>query len=342
MLLIRPIQESDLDALMEMLKHAGHGLTSLPKDPEVLLRRIKTSIRSFSEEKITKPAGEDYLFMMENLFTGELVGVSSIVSKIGGFEPFYFYRHEETEYHSDSLNRTKKFTTLHCEKIHAGPSEICSLFLTPEFRNSKNGRLLSLSRFLYAANDLTRFEKQVIAEMRGRVDESGYSPFYEAVGKKFFDIEFTDADYLSMKSKSFIEEMLPDFPIIVDLLPKEAREVVGQVHPNTVPAKKILEKEGFVSSGLVGIFEPGPVLKAELAEVRAVKESQTAMITEIVEKVEGNISIISTTHTGQDFKACMGPIEVIENKIKINQVTATALKVRIGDLLRFVDFRPSK
>lgn len=340
MLLIRPIQDRDLDALMEMLEHAGHGLTSLPKDPVVLKRRIKTSIRSFSEEEITKPAGEDYLFIMEDLFTGELVGVSSIVSKIGGFEPFYFYRHEETECHSESLGRTKKFTTLHCEKIHAGPSEICSLFLTPKSRNSKNGRLLSLSRFLYAANDLTRFEKQVIAEMRGRVDESGYSPFYEAVGKKFFDIEFTDADYLSMKSKSFIEELLPDFPIIVDLLPKAARDVVGQVHPNTEPAKSILEKEGFVSSGLVGIFEPGPVLKADLAQVRAVKESKTAIVTEILEKVDGDISIISTTQTDIEFKACMGPIELNDDKVKINQVTATALKVRIGDTIRYVDFRP--
>ena len=52
MLLIRPIQDRDLEPLMKMLEFAGHGLTSLPKDPEVLMRRIKTSTRSFSEEKI--------------------------------------------------------------------------------------------------------------------------------------------------------------------------------------------------------------------------------------------------------------------------------------------------
>lgn len=341
MLLIRPIKESDLEGLMLMLEHAGHGLTSLPRDPEVITSRIQTSVVSFSKKKIKKPAGEDYLFVMENLFTGQLVGVSGLISKIGGFEPFFFYRLEEHERFSEELSKGKKYTTLHREKIHAGPSEICSLFLDEDFRNSQNGRLLSLSRFLYVANDPTRFEKQVIAEMRGRVDESGYSPFYEAVGKKFLDIEFTDADYLQLKTKSFIEDLLPELPIIVELLPKEAREVVGAVHPNTEPAQKILEKEGFTKSGLVGIFEPGPVLKADFSEVRAVKMSQVAVIHNITDDFEGRDCIISTTTTDHSYKACVGPIKLDhEDQITLSQLTATALKVRIGDKVRFVDFRP--
>ena len=106
--------------------------------------------------------------------------------------------------------------------------------------------------------------------------------------------------------------------------------------------KKILEKEGFEASGLVGIFEPGPVLKAQLSEVRAVRESQTAIVTEIEETVDDTICIISTTHTDQEYKACMGPLSVNEKGVKINQVTATALKIRIGDNIRFVSFRPQK
>lgn len=342
MLLIRPIKIKDLDGLMEMLKHAGHGLTSLPKDPELLTKRIKISMDSFAKEDIIRPAGEDYLFVMEHLFTGEIVGVSGIISKIGGFDPFYFYREEKHQTHSEDLGRSKEFSTLHIEKIHAGPAEICSLFLVPEYRNSRNGRLLSLSRFLYAANDLNRFEKKVIAEMRGRVDASGYSPFYEAVGKKFLDIEFTDADYLSMKNKSFIEDLLPKFPIITNLLPEEAREVVGEVHPNTEPAKHILQKEGFASNGLVGIFEPGPVLVATFSEVRAVKESQVAEVGEISDQFEGVASIISTTATNYRYRACVGKIKKDDqsNKVLIEPLTATALKLKKGDTVRFVDFKP--
>ena len=137
MLIIRPIEKNDLSGLMSMLKYAGYGLTSLPRDPEVLTRRIESSIASFAKENIRKPAGEDYLFVMEHLFSGDIAGVCSIVSKIGGFDPFYFYREEKHETHSDQLKRTNNFSTLHIEKIHAGPSEICSLFLDPKYRNSQ-------------------------------------------------------------------------------------------------------------------------------------------------------------------------------------------------------------
>ncbi len=51
------------------------------------------------------------------------------------------------------------------------------------------------------------------------------------------------------------------------------KKVIGKVNPETEPAKRILEQEGFKFSGLVGIFEPGPVLIAEVDQVRAIKES---------------------------------------------------------------------
>jgi hypothetical protein len=40
MFIIRPITSKDLDGLMELLEKSGHGLTSLPRDPEVLKKRI--------------------------------------------------------------------------------------------------------------------------------------------------------------------------------------------------------------------------------------------------------------------------------------------------------------
>ena len=41
-------------------------------------------------------------------------------------------------------------------------SKICSLFLDPKYRNSQNGRFLSLSRFLYIAENEEFFEKETI------------------------------------------------------------------------------------------------------------------------------------------------------------------------------------
>ena len=152
MFVIRPIKEGDLDGLMDLLKDSGHGLTSLPKDRDIIKNKILISERSFAHRG-DRPNGESYLFVMEELFTGKIVGVSGIISKIGGFEPYYFYRLKTDLRESQMLNVTKEVKSLHFEKIHSGPAEVCSLFLSPEFRNSQNGRFLSLSRFLFMAED---------------------------------------------------------------------------------------------------------------------------------------------------------------------------------------------
>lgn len=119
MFIIRPIEQKDLDGLMELLKDSGHGLTSLPRDPEVLRKRIRHSERSFAHRE-DGPRGEDYLFAMEELFTGRIVGVCAIISKIGGFEPYYFYRLEEELRESKMIHIKNKIATLHFTYIHNG------------------------------------------------------------------------------------------------------------------------------------------------------------------------------------------------------------------------------
>lgn len=341
MFIIRPIEQKDLDALMTLLEKSGHGLTSLPRDPEVLKKRIRISERSFLHRE-DGPGGEDYLFVMEEIFTGKIVGVCAIISKIGGFQPYYFYRVEKAHHESKSIHVKNDITSLHFHFIHNGPAEICSLYLHPDFRNSQNGRFLSLSRFLFIAENRKYFEDQVIAEMRGMVNDSGHSPFWDAVGKNFFKIDFPTADYLSVKNKKFIEELMPKYPIIANLLPEEAQFVIGKVHPNTEPAKRILEQEGFRFAGLVGIFEPGPVMIAEVDNIRAIKESCVGEITEISEKTfKSNTYIISGT--SGNFRAALGQVAILKSGgYKISGVTAAALKLRLGDTIRFVSFKPEQ
>jgi arginine N-succinyltransferase len=337
---MRPIKISDLDGLMNLLQESGYGLTSLPRDPQVLLGRIEKSEQSF-ERKHALPGGELYLFVMEDIFRGEIVGVSGIVSKIGGFDPCYFYELKEKEYHCASLGKSHKGRSLHLHKTHSGPAEICSLFLASRHRSHQNGRLLSLSRFLFMAEHLERFEKEVIAEMRGMVDDHGHSPFFEAVGKKFLHMPFPEADFLTMKNKTFIEELFPQEPVIVELLPTDAQFVVGKVHPNTEPAKKILEHEGFRFCGLVGIFEPGPVLKSSVKNVRTIKESQVHKVVAIEPELptENTQVYLMANCKDTQFKACVGKVHRTEKGFSVTDVVATALKLRLGDSLRIANFK---
>lgn len=338
MLLMRPIKTSDLDSLMQLLASSGYGLTSLPKDPEVLLSRIEKSEFSFQQKNKNSPGGEIYLFVMEDIFRGEIVGVSGLISKIGGFEPYFFYELKSCEHYSEQINVKHTVHSLHLHKTHSGPAEICSLFLSPQHRNAHNGRLLSLSRFLFIAEHVNSFEKEIIAEMRGMVDDTGHSPFFEAVGKKFLQIPFPEADFLTMKNKSFIEELLPKDAIIVELLPNDAQYVVGKVHPQTEPAKKILEKEGFSFCNLVGIFEPGPVLKAKVSNIRTIRESEVGDVVEIKNSndIAENGTYLISNRQSMSFRCCVGDIEKKDQGYIISDVTATALKLRIGESIRVV------
>src|SRR5690348_5615759 len=111
MLVIRPISLDDLDALFEMANGAGYGLTSLPKDRELLQNRIVESQESFARIG-QKPRGEHYLFVLEDLATGKAVGTAGIVAKVGGFEPFYAYKVETAIAQSDVLKVRKEIKFL--------------------------------------------------------------------------------------------------------------------------------------------------------------------------------------------------------------------------------------
>jgi len=342
MLVIRPIAIEDLEPLHGLAALTGYGLTTLPRDTKLLRRRIRASIRGF--EKLTdddRPRGETYLFVLEDLPTGRLVGTSGIVAKVGGFDPFYAYRIETSVHESKMLNVRKEIQVLHLVEEHDGPCEVGSLFVAPEIRRGGAGRLLSLCRLLLMAQFPEYFDPVVIAEMRGVVDEHGHSPLWDALGRHFFDIDYPTADYLSMVNKRFIADLMPKHPIYIPLLPVDAQAVIGQVHEQTEPAMKMLQDEGFRRCGLVDIFEGGPVVRCALNEVRSVKESVLAPVAEITEgPIESGPYVLSNGR--QDFRACEGPLQASEAGVRIKMQHAMALRVRVGDMVRYVTPRPHR
>jgi arginine N-succinyltransferase len=340
MIVVRPVKLEDLDRLVELAHIASFGLTSLPRDKELLHKRILESLRSFSKE-VDKPAGELFLFVLEDLDAGIVVGTSCIVSKVGGFEPFYAYRIETSVHQSEMLKIRKEIQTLHLVAEHSGPTEIGGLFVVPEYRKHGNGRLLSLFRFLFMAEYPGRFEQLVIAEMRGVVDQQCRSPFWDALGRHFFEMDYCKADLLSAMDKKFIADLMPTCPIYVPLLPQAAQDVLGKVHENTKPALKLLEDEGFRFNGMVDIFEAGPIVHCKIADLRIVKESRNARVDEVTVEVIDSVPFI-IANVGRNFRAAMGQVGYSpDGGVVLAQETAAALDLSIGDRVRVAPLRPS-
>ena len=332
MFIIRPIAETDFDGLCE-LASIVKGLTTLPNDHKILQNKIYDSLKAFGPH-VRKPGGEAYLFVLEDLDTHKIIGTSGIISKTGGFEPFYTYQIRSELYASKQLNIHRQIQTLHLITSHNGPSEIFGLFLNPEYRTHGLGKLLSLSRFMFMRQFTPRFDETVISELRGVINTEGKSPFWECVGKHFFDLDFYTADFLSgTGDKQFIEDLMPDHPIYIPMLPHEVQNVIGQVHNNTLPALKLLTDQGFIYKNEVDIFDAGPTVSAKLSQIATIAESVIgqAIPTEPFTTSESFTDAL-VSNTKLDFRCTRAQVyQNSDGEIHLEKTVADALQIQKGD-----------
>ena len=268
---------------------------------------------------------------------------------MGGFEPLYNYQIKQSQHTSDELEVEKNIDVLHLHEVHDGPTEIGSLFLSPDYWGSGHGRLLSLSRFLFMAEFEERFESEVIAEMRGVVDQQGKSPLWASLGSYFFQIDFPKAETMSSKSKKFIADLMPQHPIYIPLLPEEAQAVIGQVHNHTRPALSVLKKEGFEFRDFVDIFDGGPTVHCELGEIRSIRESQLGTVKSIKPSISpsqtdpvnhANPSMLQLiSNCRLDYRCCLGEIVWSDSGAEIDEISALRLNLKVGDTVRSVSTR---
>ena len=368
MLVVRPVRIEDLDALFRLAESAGIGLTTLPPDRRLLRERIVRSQHALAADPL-KPGGETYLFVLEDLRTGALAGTAGMVAKVGGFEPFYSYQLRTTVHESAEMGVRKEIRTLHLVANHSGPSEIGTLFLSSTHRGGGNGRLLSLSRFLFMADFPHRFDEEVIAEMRGVLTPDGNSPFWDTVGRHFFDMEFARADVLSAADKQFIADLMPKHPIYIPMLPPDVQAVIGQVHVETRPALRLLEQEGFVFGAHVDIFDAGPLVSAPRDRIRTLAQSVRAVVRDIVPEI-GLPETYLISNGRVEFRACLGHLRPVGpgggpegashesvgrqpggalhesvgrqpggGQVDVPRDIALALGLRVGDTLRYAPAR---
>lgn len=306
MLVLRPIREADLAGLVALAGSTGGGLTTLPPHEEFLADRIDESLRAF-RPRVRQPGGEYYLFGLEETTTGELIGVSGIAARVGGFQPWYSYEIKREPHHHAPLGVSREIPVLHLKKEHQGPSEICSLFLRADRRRGGAGRLLSLARLMFMGAHPGRFTPTVIAEMRGYIDPTGRSPFWEAVGRHFFEFDFYRADVLcGLGEKAFIADLMPRHPIYVPLLRPEVQAAIGRVHPDTEPALALLLGQGFARAQEVDIFDAGPLVRGQLCDLKIVRETRTWTVRGTTELSPSGQPPLLLANPQLSFRACLG------------------------------------
>lgn len=275
MVITRLVKEEDLAELIKLANSVDGFMTTMPNDEAGMKQRIATAIASISKEVI-KPKDEIYLFVLEE--GGEIVGISAIYSTVGIDRPFYSYRVTEFSNVSPDIGIRNDINILNLVNDYNGCSELATLFLHPEKRGGGRGVLLSFTRLMFMAAHRHRFPRKAMAEIRGWTDENGTSPFWEAVGKKFFNMEMADADSRSGGEFQFMADLMPKFPIYTDLLPQGAQDVIAKPNETAKGAVKLLSKQGFRYQGLVDIFDAGICLDTWIDDIDVIRNIKSVKL----------------------------------------------------------------
>ncbi|MBA2650059.1 MAG: arginine N-succinyltransferase [Legionella sp.] len=341
MMLLRHARNTDLEAIYNLALHSGIGITTLPKDEALLKKRLQLSTLSFKTDP-QFPTNEYYFFVLEDSLTKQLVGTSGIEANTGFESPFYSYKLSKYTRMCYSLNIRSDYEVLNLVNDHQGCSEMCTLYLEPNYRRNHNGLLLSKGRFLFMAQSPYRFSKTVIAEMRGVSDEDGESPFWDHLGSHFFHMSFIEADRLTLASdKQLIADLMPLTPIYVQLLNPDAQAVIGKPHKTSLPAMKILLKEGFRYNHYVDIFDAGPTIEAPLENIKSIGLSQLFKIIKLRDDVTSIDYLLANLQV--EFRATLGSalIDPVGFTCIISKEIADLLQVHTGDHLRIVPLNTS-
>jgi arginine N-succinyltransferase len=273
MFLLRSVKKSDAADIFELSQLLN--FINLPPHLETINDMIATSEHSFLNPS-DEFAKNIYMFALEDRTTQKVIAVSLIHAQHGTEEePHFFLKVGHESKFSESLNTGFVHGTLQFGMDTNGPTEIGALILHPSYRGhqEKLGKQISFVRFLYMSLFPHRFQELIHAELLPPFDPDGTSPLWEALGRKFLNMGYHEADVLSRKSKEFILSLFPTENIYQSLLPAHARWAIGQVGDETQPVKKMLESIGFRYTHEVDPFDGGPHYRCPLKEITLIKNA---------------------------------------------------------------------
>lgn len=356
MFLIRQGKSSDLDVLLKLAKMVH--FINLPADQDVIENKLRWSRESFHIIRRDEPARDAdadpelpslggaagssplFMFVAEDMETGNIVGTSGIVAKMGGpGKPNVAMKLRKREFFSRDLQGGATHVTAQLVLDESGPTEIGGLIVGPSFRRHplRVGKQLSLVRFHYIGLHRKRFQDRVLAEMMAPLTHDGRNTFWEYFGRRFINLTYDEADRFCQKSREFMTSLLPKEEIYLTLLPPEARTLVGHVGADTVPARRMLEKLGFVHRDFIDPFDGGPHLEAKTDEIPLVRDTRRLTVSGDVNPSARStmafVSLDGSQTASEEFRCVWTECAVDGDSCQLPEEAMHAIGARPGDVV---------
>ncbi len=361
MFLIRQTKPDDVHTLVRLARMVY--FINLPPSESIIRDKVAVSASSFVKAAGGKPSttpsrrgkkgvtglaehtGDLFMFSIEDLDGGGVVGTSQIRAHMGGAgNPNWRMKLTERKFFAPELGQGTTHTVAQLDGDESGPTEIGGLIIQPSHRGHKlrPGRFLSFVRFHFIALHRALFADTILAEMMGPVTSDGDNIFWDAFGRKFIPVKYAEADRFCQHNRKFISELLPKEEVYITLFPLEIQNVVGTVSKETVPARRLLESLGFKYRGYIDPFDAGPHLDAPTGDIELVRATRRLSIGKPIaeDKCEGH-GIVSILTDKGEFRAVEGACSVTGGTIRLPERAMAALQAEPGAQAGFTPLDPA-
>ncbi|MEP3891751.1 MAG: arginine N-succinyltransferase [Hellea sp.] len=328
--LFRPIRSEDAASLLDLVQQSSGGLSSLQPRLAFLKDYISTSEASFSGQKDLEDPHK-YLLGLFDLKADRLIGCAAVKTQIGKDCPFINFD-IKGDGPDQCLQASSRFT---------GATEVGSLFLHHDYRADGLGRYLAKVRYLLMASEPWRFGDSVIAELRGICGAEG-SPLYDHLFKDKLESSFleADAEYYD-RNPDALGDIVPIGCIATSDMPLAVKASLGQPHPSGIGAMRLLQREGFIFSGTVDLFDAGPIMSVHRDTIRTLMNAKTAAVSTSKSQALGAPTLIASGKV-KDFRAVLTPAALGDDNVGILPEALRALGAESGGTVRYWQAPPRK
>jgi arginine N-succinyltransferase len=279
---IRGAVPADEDQLLEVASHLD--TVNLPNDRDAIRTLLELSQKSFTGA-VKDARRREYVFVLVDTARQRIIGTSMIIGQLGRRDaPYIYVDVTGEERYSATLDKHFRHVVLKIGYSYNGPTEIGGLIVDPEYRKKPErlGLMISYVRFLYLKMHREWFKDELLAELLPPLEPDGTSHLWDAVGRKFTEMTYAEADLLSKKNKEFIKGLFPEGAIYGTLLPQTAQDVIGKVGVQTRGVEKMLRRVGFHYAERVDPFDGGPHFTAATDDVTLVQRAREAVVTKLL------------------------------------------------------------
>jgi len=341
MYILRAATASDFKQVLTLSRLLNQ--INLSTESAELQKQIQKSTEAFEGELFNKFEA-DYIFCLEDIESKRVVGTSMIMAQHGTKEsPHYYFQVIKVEKFSKSIHSGIVHEVLRLGYDMDGPTEVGGLVLDPAFRKSAQGagRMLSLGRFMYMSMHRRRFKDRVIAEFLPPFTPDGKSFLWEAIGRKFTNLPYLEADKISRKHKEFIQSLFPKQDLFISLLDAKTRAIIGEVGEETLPAIKMLQDIGFKYLNMVDPFDGGPHYGARMKDLTIMKNAKFYKFKKSRTRVFNEYGFVASG-SGLEFRTTLTNFQTSGKYISLPSETEEALRLEPGSNTKVFKMPPRK